>query len=423
MGAKILVVRISASAVLATLLILLTASALSDAQTLATGTYVYALGTDGSADVNIIISNVTGQTTIYVKVDPGILPESLVAVDEKGNIVPTSIVSSTIVQAIPANQSTQLFIRYEAIVGEVSGGLVKDIITPGGPATIRLPAGAALLYFNGTPSSIKMVGNQIVIEYPSAGTYEIEFTLPPPPTTTATTSTTTTAVTTTTTPSTSTTSTTTTSITTTTTSTTTTPTTTTTTSTRPTSTTTVTPTTTTSTPQTTTASSTTQTTATTATVPPSTTTSSAATTATPATTTRTQQSTETSSSTITKPQPSQGSMAWAYALIVIVIVAAIIAAVALRSRRASRGGSSAAGVGELMRAEELDERDYEILRTLKEGTETISSLARRLGLSKSVVWRRVQKLLRLGLISKEDKGGRTYLSITEEGLKKLGEQA
>ncbi len=80
-------------------------------------------------------------------------------------------------------------------------------------------------------------------------------------------------------------------------------------------------------------------------------------------------------------------------------------------------------MGELIRAEELDERDYEILKALKESTETISSLARKLGLSKSVVWRRVQKLLRLGLISKEDKGGRTYLSITEEGLKRLGEEA
>ncbi len=410
MKAKILV-RTFTPMALTALLMLLTVSALSEAQTVVTGTYVYALGTDGSADVNIIVSNVAGQATIYVKVDPGILPESLVAVDEKGNIVPTSIVSPTIVQAIPANQSTQLFIRYEAIVGEVSGDLVKDIIAPGGPATIRLPTGAALLYFNGTPSSIKMIGNQIVIEYSSAGTYEIEFTLPPPPTTTAsTTTTTTTTATTSTTPTSSTT-----------TSTTTPPTTT---STRPTSTTTtsVTSVTTTSTPHSTTSTSTTQTTV--ATTTSRTTTTPATSTTVPTTVTKTQQSTQISSSTVTKTtQPSQGNMTWAYALIVIAIVTAIVVVTALRSRRASRGGSSAVGVGELIRAEELDERDYEILRTLKEGTETISSLARKLGLSKSVVWRRVQKLLRLGLISKEDKGGRTYLSITEEGLRKLGEQA
>ncbi len=410
MKAKILV-RTFTPMALTALLMLLTVSALSEAQTVVTGTYVYALGTDGSADVNIIVSNVAGQATIYVKVDPGILPESLVAVDEKGNIVPTNIVSPTIVQAIPANQSTQLFIRYEAIVGEVSGDLVKDIIAPGGPATIRLPTGAALLYFNGTPSSIKMIGNQIVIEYSSAGTYEIEFTLPPPPTTTAsTTTTTTTTATTSTTPTSSTT-----------TSTTTPPTTT---STRPTSTTTtsVTSVTTTSTPHSTTSTSTTQTTV--ATTTSRTTTTPATSTTVPTTVTKTQQSTQISSSTVTKTtQPSQGNMTWAYALIVIAIVTAIVVVTALRSRRASRGGSSAVGVGELIRAEELDERDYEILRTLKEGTETISSLARKLGLSKSVVWRRVQKLLRLGLISKEDKGGRTYLSITEEGLRKLGEQA
>ena len=407
-------VRTLTPAALTALLILLTASTFSEAQTLVTGTYVYTLGTDGSADVNIIVSNVTGQTTIYVKVDPGILPESLVAVDEKGNIVPTSIVSPTIVQAIPANQSAQLFIRYEAIVGEVSGGLVKDIIAPGGPATIRLPAGAALLYFNGTPSSIKMVGNQIVIEYSSAGTYEIEFTLPPPPTTTASTTTTTVATTTTTT---ATATTLTTSTSPTTTSTTTPPTTTS--STRPTSTITTTSITTTSAPQSTTATSTTQTTTT---ISSSTTTSPTTSTAIPTTTTKTQQNTQTSSSITTKTQPSQGNTAWVYALIVIAIVVVIIAAMALRSRRAPHGGSSAVGTGELIHAEELDERDYEILRTLKESTETISSLARKLGLSKSVVWRRVQKLLRLGLISKEDKGGRTYLSITEEGLKKLGEK-
>ena len=404
-----ILVRILTPAALTALLILLTASIPSEAQTLVTGTYVYTLGTDGSADVNIIVSNVAGQATIYVKVDPGILPESLVAVDEKGNIVPTSIVSSTVVQAIPANQSTQLFIRYEAIVGEVSGGLVKDIIAPGGPATIRLPAGAALLYFNGTPSSIKMVGNQIVIEYSSAGTYEIEFTLPPPPTTTASTTTTTTTATTSTTPTSSTT-----------TSTTTPPTTT---STRPTSTTTtsVTSVTTTSTPHSTTSTSTTQTTV--ATTTSRTTTTPATSTTVPTTVTKTQQSTQISSSTVTKTtQPSQGNMTWAYALIVIAIVTAIVVVIASRSRRASHSGSSAVGGGELIRAEELDERDYEILRTLKEGTETISSLARKLGLSKSVVWRRVQKLLRLGLISKEDKGGRTYLSITEEGLRRLGEQ-
>ncbi len=406
MKAKILV-KVPTPAVLTVLLALLTVSPLLGAQTLATGTYVYALGTDGSADVNIIVSNVTGQAIIYVKVDPGILPESLVAVDEKGNIVPTSIIGSTVVQAIPANQSTQLFIRYEAIVGESSGGMVKDIISPGGPATIRLPAGAALLYFNGTPSSIKMIGNQIVIEYSSAGTYEIEFTLPPP--TTSTTSATTTA-----TPATTTTTTTSSTV----------STTTQTTSTRPTSTTTSTAVTTTSTsrPATSTTIQTTVPSTTSSIITQSTSTTGAATkTSTTSSTTRSTQAS--SSTTATKPMSGQSNMTWVYALVAAVIVIVIIAAAALRSRRTPRGGSPATGVGELIRAEELDERDYEILKALKEGTETISSLARKLGLSKSVVWRRVQKLLRLGLISKEDKGGRTYLSITEEGLRKLGEQA
>lgn len=407
MKARILV-KTFMPASLALLLILLIISPPLGAQTPATGTYVYTLGTDGTADVNIIVSNVTGQSTIYVRVDPGIVPESLIAIDEKGNIIPTSIVGMTVVQAIPANQSTQLYVRYEAIVGEASGGLVKDVISPGGPATIRLPKGAALLYFNGTPSSIKMIGNQIVIEYSNPGTYEIEFTLPAPPTS-QTTSTTSTTTTTTTTPTTS--------------STTTirTPTSTTSTSTTATgaaspfsTSTTIITTSTTSTTTQTSSRPTTPNTITSPTLTSGTTTSTSA--------TSTQQTTQSSSSTPTKPQPSQSNTAWVYASIAIVIIATIISVATLRARRAKHS-SATTSMGELIRAEELDERDYEILKALKESTETISSLARKLGLSKSVVWRRVQKLLRLGLISKEDKGGRTYLSITEEGLKRLGEEA
>jgi len=116
-------------------------------------------------------------------------------------------------------------------------------------------------------------------------------------------------------------------------------------------------------------------------------------------------------------------MTWVYALIALAVVAVIVI-IALKTRGGSRSGEAiTVSAGELISAKELDERDYEILKALKGSTETISSLARKLGLSKSVVWRRVQKLVRLGLISKEDKGGRTYLSITEEGLRKLGEQA
>jgi len=197
MKAKILT-RVLMPAVLAALLVFPAFLNFPEAQTLVSGTYIYTLGTDGTADVSIIINNVSGQTVIYVKVDPGIIAPSLVVINEKGDIVPANIVGQTIAQIVVANQSTQLFVKYEAIVGEVSDGLVKDIITPGGPATIRLPAGGALLYFNGTPSTIEMIGNQIVIEYSNPGVYEIEFTLPPPNTTTPYQTTTTTSTTTTT---------------------------------------------------------------------------------------------------------------------------------------------------------------------------------------------------------------------------------
>jgi len=109
----------------------------------------------------------------------------------------------------------------------------------------------------------------------------------------------------------------------------------------------------------------------------------------------------------------------------IAAAAAIAGGIAV-SRRRGRGGvaggsSAPAPSGELVKAGELDERDVEILKALRESRETISSLARKLGLSKSVVWRRVQKLLRMGLISRSDEGGRTYLSLTDEGLRRLEE--
>ncbi|MCD6301020.1 MAG: winged helix-turn-helix transcriptional regulator [Staphylothermus sp.] len=64
---------------------------------------------------------------------------------------------------------------------------------------------------------------------------------------------------------------------------------------------------------------------------------------------------------------------------------------------------------------EVDERDIEILKALLEGQETISGLAKKLGISKSIVWRRVNKLADQGFIEKKTLRGKTLLNLTEKG--------
>lgn len=102
-------------------------------------------------------------------------------------------------------------------------------------------------------------------------------------------------------------------------------------------------------------------------------------------------------------------------------VVAIIGAVLYFLRRRGRGagpsastgpsGSSAAAI-----AEELDDRDRAILAAVASDSKSISDLARELGLSKSVVWRRVNKLVEFGLLRRnQDKSGKVILELTDKG--------
>ena len=111
-----------------------------------------------------------------------------------------------------------------------------------------------------------------------------------------------------------------------------------------------------------------------------------------------------------------------YAGIAAVVVAAGVAGAIAATRRGGGGGggSSSTVSVEATPSMELDERDYSILKTLAGGEENISSLARKTGLSKSVVWRRIQKLARLGLVEREDRGGSTYIRLTDKGRKEIG---
>ncbi len=75
------------------------------------------------------------------------------------------------------------------------------------------------------------------------------------------------------------------------------------------------------------------------------------------------------------------------------------------------------GIETVITTSEIDERDIEIMKALLEGRETISGLAKKLGISKSIVWRRTNKLAELGFIEKETRRGKTLLGLTEKGRK------
>ncbi len=401
-------------------------------------TYTYRLDSSGVATVTIIATNLSGLYTYQLRLDRGVIPETVSIVNATtGEPVPTNLTGDVLTIYL-MNMTSSVIITYTAVVGNLTAeGYVDAVVSPQGPSNIVLPNGAALLYFNGSPS-ITMKGSVIVLTYSTAGTYEVRYLLPPPPTTTTTTkpitTTTTTTATTTTTP----------------TKTSTTPTTTKTTTTPKTTTASVTTTTCTtpSTTSTTTTSikttlTTSKTSITTATKTTLTTTTKAAThavtstksmttslttnkTITKSTTTPTKSITTTSPATsksvttTTTPKPSGPTIPTGLiAGVVAAIVAASIIASLIR-RRGARSTQAASVPMEIVK-EELDERDAEILKALKEESMNISALAKKLGLSKSVVWRRANKLSRLGLITKVEEGGKVVLRITDEGIRALEE--
>ena len=67
----------------------------------------------------------------------------------------------------------------------------------------------------------------------------------------------------------------------------------------------------------------------------------------------------------------------------------------------------------------LDDRDVLILKALKGEELSLSDLARKLGLNKSVVWRRVNRMSELGYLRKRMEKGRTMFSLTDKGRELL----
>lgn len=418
---------VSALIIILLLVILSTLTSIVLAQSL---TYTYRLDSSGVATVTIIATNLSGLYTYQLRLDKGVIPETVSVVNATtGEPVPTNLTGDVLTIYL-MNMTSSVIITYTAVVGNLTAeGYVDAVVSPQGPSNIVLPNGAALLYFNGSPS-ITMKGLVIVLTYSTAGTYEVKYLLPPPPTTTTTTKpittiTTTTATTTTiptktlttptttkttTTPKTTTTSVTTTSRTTLlTTSTTTTPIKTTLTTSK-TSITTVTKTATTATKVATHAVMTTK--------PMTTSLITSKPTTKSITTTSPVTSKSVTTTTTLKPLGPTIPTGLIAGIIATIVAASII--VSLIRRRGTRSTQVASVPMEVVK-EELDERDAEMLKALKEESMNISALAKKLGLSKSVVWRRANKLSRLGLIIKVEEGGKVILKITDEGIRALEE--
>ena len=393
--------------VAAALLVALLSAAVSLAAT--TTTCIYSLGPYGDASIKVKAYNPDGILVLTIPLEKGALTSTLLVYNENGTPLDFTVKNGEAV--IDAANSTTVWVEYSAVVGNVTDNVVNTTIHPIGPATVYLPRGAALLGFNGT-AVVDYISDRIVLRYSSPGTYNIVYLVPPQTTTTTTKTTTTTTTATktaTTTTTTTTTPQTTTSITTTATKTAT-STTTTTTSTTTTTTRTTKPTT---TAKTTTTSTTTTTKKTTPPAPPMTTTQSqtktTSTTQTPATTPTTPPTPR--PATTTTPVKKSNKTG---AIIAGIIAVAVIAALALllgRRRTGSTGsstlvdGSSPGGAGSAAEvtlvSSGLDDRDKAILNLLsKEGPLGVSEVARRLGISKSTAWRKLQKLVDMGLVER-----------------------
>jgi len=70
----------------------------------------------------------------------------------------------------------------------------------------------------------------------------------------------------------------------------------------------------------------------------------------------------------------------------------------------------------------LDERDLAILSTLAGGELSLSDIARKVGLNKSVVWRRVNRMMREGYLERRAVKGRTMYRLTEKGLRAISNE-
>ena len=354
-----------------------------------TTTCIYSLGPYGDASIKVKAYNPDGILVLIVPLEKGALTSTLLVYDENGTPLDFTIRNGEAV--IDAANSTTVWVEYSAVVGNVTDNVVNVTIHPLGPATVYLPRGAALLGFNGT-AIVDYVSDRIVLHYNNPGTYNVAYLVPPQTATTTITRTTTTTTTPRATTSTIASSTETTTGTTS--------------SPSPTSTAT-------RTTPTKTVKPTTSTTTTTKkpAAPMTTTTQSQAKTTgtmqTPAITTSPTTPTATTTTPVKRSNKTGVIIAGAIAIAIIAALALLLS----RRRTGSAGpsalvdGSSPGGTGSAAEvtlvSSGLDDRDKAILDLLsREGPLGVSEVARRLGISKSTAWRKLQKLVDMGLVER-----------------------
>ncbi len=159
----------------------------------------------------------------------------------------------------------------------------------------------------------------------------------------------------------------------------------------------------------------TQTTATTSsTTPSSITTSESPTTSTTQITT---QSSKTQSSTpLSNTSPQQQLSQYLPFIGLAVVAAAIVAFMLIKSLRRRPA------ITEPEVTSGLDDRDLAILSTLAGGELSLSDIARKVRLNKSVVWRRVNRMMKEGYLERRVVKGRTMYRLTEKGLRAISNE-
>ncbi len=330
--------------------------------------YVYRLNYRGEAEVTVIV-NATGLEKVNVGLEKGYVRGSLTAYSENGTPLYYNV-SDGIATVYTYNLSRTAILEYLAVLGNVSNEVLVNVtIHPQAKASVFLPKGTAITYVSGNPD-IEFMNGTIVLVYRCGGTYRIDYVIIPPSATRTTSITT---------------------------------------------------------PQSSSVTHITSSTASTATrTPHSTVVSTPSTKTTGASPSGTETTTATpathSSIPVTPSQKSSlhtsksmqvpGPYPYVWGGVAAACVAGAIA-VAYASRKLRRGG----GIGDVEVTSGLDERDMMILESLSGGELSLSEIARRVGLNKSVVWRRVNRMMREGYLERRVVKGRTLYRLTVKGLK------
>jgi uncharacterized membrane protein len=310
--------------------------------------YVYNVSEDGLVSVSITATDPVGVGTLVLDLEQGVVEGTIAVHDAAGNPLPFVVEAGTLL--VEAGNATNVVVEYVTMLPPPEGDVYRIVISPRGRAAVYLPAYAALAGFNGTPQ-LTLSGERLVILYDKPGTYLVEFTLIPAEATPS--------------------------------------------------------------PSETLTAISTETTAPTPTQPTPTSSPAQPSGSPTETTSPVQPATQPATSLPGEARPGEeGVPTWVAALaaVLAVMVVIFIAARFPRSRSSSHFSSGVADSVELI-SSALDERDRAILELLRErGPMGVSEVARILGISKSTAWRKLQKLVEMGLVRRtlDDRGNPVY---------------